>query len=222
MDTTEKLTTTIRLSQEARLLVEELARIFGISQNAVYEQSIRRWARQESVTISDEMMTNFRALVSLPASGEGGADTPMAYVAKGYLDAKDDVAFRTSAEAASCFGKFYRGLQRGSVRHPKEVGKIIWFPKLYPNGVWDNRLSADENTIWDKHVSPVEAGEHIDRALRQDVGDIRIVFGKVLNPRDGKPYRFIGEYEIDRQATNYQDGVVWRRISERVKTYPAE
>lgn len=222
MDTNEKQTTTIRLSLEARLLAEELSKTFGISQNAVYEQSIRRWARQESITVSDEAKANFRAFESSTTTGEGGAGVPMTYIEKGSIEVKDNVAFRTSAEAASLFGKFYRGLQRGSVWHPKEAGKLIWFPKLYPNGVWDNRLSADENTIWDKHVSPEEAREHIDRALQQDVGDTRIVFGKVLNSPDGKPYRFIGEYQLDRQATNYQDGVVWRRISERVKTYSPE
>ena len=222
MDATEKQTTTIRLSLDARLLAEELGKTFGISQNSVYEQAIRRWARQEGVTVSDETMANFRAFESSTTTGQGGAGTPMAYIEKGYIDVKENVAFRTSAEAASLFGKFYRGLQRGSVWHSKEASKLIWFPKLYPNGVWDNRLSDDENIILDKHVSPDEAKEHIDRALRQDVGDSRIVFGRVQNPSDGKPYRFKGEYQLDRQATNYQDGVVWRRISERVKTYPPE
>jgi hypothetical protein len=221
MDINEKQTTTIRVSLEARLLVEELAKAFGISPNSVHEQSIRRWARQENITISEATMANFGTLES-PTTGGGSAGTPMTYIEKGYIDVKDNVAFRTAAEAASLFGKFYRGLQRGGVWHPKEAGKLIWFPKLFPNGVWDNRLSDDENTILDKHASPDEAREHIDRALRQDVGDSRIVFGRVQNPSDGKPYRFKGEYRLDRQATNHQDGVVWRRISERVKTYPPE
>lgn len=222
MDNSEKQPVTIRLSREAKLLAEELAKTFGINHNAVHEQSIRRWARQEGVTIPEEARANFRSFESSLTLGEEGADTPVEHIRKGYIDASENVAFRISAEAASLFGRSYGGLQRGSVWHPKEDRKLIWFPKLYPNGEWDNHLSADENTLWEKNVSPEKTREDIDRALRQNVGDRRIVFGKVLSPEDGKPYRFKGEYEMDRQATNYQDGVVWRRISERVKTYPPE
>jgi hypothetical protein len=43
---TEKRSTTYRLSEEARRLLEELAAFHGISQTAVLEMSIRQAARQ--------------------------------------------------------------------------------------------------------------------------------------------------------------------------------
>lgn len=51
----EKYQTSIRLSAEAKMLIDELAKTFGINQTAVMEQAVRRWARQENVTVSDDM-----------------------------------------------------------------------------------------------------------------------------------------------------------------------
>jgi len=138
---------------------------------------------------------------------------------KGYIDVKDDVAFRTSAEAASCFGKTYKGLQRGGVKHPNEAGKIIWFPKLYDTGEWNNRMSDDKTIIWEINESPEKAKEHIDHGLNSEIQS-RIVFAHVKDSSGKFMYHFMGEYRLDRQATNYQDGLVWRRVAERVKTYP--
>jgi hypothetical protein len=138
---------------------------------------------------------------------------------KGYFHVRDDVAFRTSAEAASCFGKFYKRQMRGSVWHPKEAGKIIWFPKMYPNGEWNNRISDDGKIIWEINESPEKARDHIDGVLQERV-ESRIVFAHEQSPTGRKVYRFKGEFKLDREATNYKDGLVWRRISEWVKTYP--
>jgi very-short-patch-repair endonuclease len=146
---------------------------------------------------------------------------PKTYIEKGYIDLKDDVAFRTSADAASCFGKSYIGLQKGGVKHPREARKIIWFPKLYPNGAWNNRISPDENTIWEISELPEVAHVHIDRCLNDEIQN-RIVFARVKSPLGDVMYRFKGEYKLDRQATNYREGLVWRRISERVRTYSSD
>ena len=43
---------------------------------------------------------------------------PSMYIARGYIDVGDDVAFRTMAHACNCFGHSYSGLQRASARHP--------------------------------------------------------------------------------------------------------
>ena len=55
------------------------------------------------------------------------------WIAQGYMDLDDDVAFRIAADAASCFGKHYDGLQLGWIRHPVESEIGIWFPKLFKN-----------------------------------------------------------------------------------------
>ena len=59
---------------------------------------------------------------------------------------------------------------------------------------------------------------HIDGILSK-AGQTRIVFARVKGPLGDIMYRFKGEYKLDIQATNYIDGLLWRRVSERVKTY---
>ncbi len=47
----------------------------------------------------------------------------------------------------------------------------------------------------------------------------RLVFARVKSPLGDVMYRFKGEYKLDRETTNYQNGVIHRRIKTRVKTY---
>ena len=142
----------------------------------------------------------------------------MTYVAKGYLDASDDVAFTHIRDAAKCFGKASVQSQSGGFRHPREAGKLVWFPKLYANSTWRNRISDDEDTIWEIHESTEAARKHIDRELKSGL-PIRVVFARVRSPLGDVMYRFKGEYELDGSSTNYCDGLVWRRIGKLVNTY---
>ncbi len=148
---------------------------------------------------------------------------PRTYIERGYIDLKDDVAFKTCIDAANCFGNNYkpRGIWTGAAKHPKETGKIIWFPKLYKNGEWNNRISDDETVIWEINEFPEKAKVAIDHWIKSEIHN-RIVFPRVKSPLGDVMYRFKGEYELDLQATNYQQGLVWKRVSERVKTYPSD
>lgn len=145
---------------------------------------------------------------------------PRTYIEKGYIDLEDDVAFKTMVDAANCFGHSYKPLAiwGGGVNHPNEAGKIIWCPKLYPNKKWNNRISDDETTIWEISALPEKAQYHIDLCLN-DERQSRIVFASVRSPLGDLMYRFKGEYRLDREATNYQVGAVWKRAATRVKTY---
>ncbi len=144
---------------------------------------------------------------------------PQTYIAKGYIDASEDVAFRTIADAASCFGQKYRGLQTAWVAHPTEIGKRLWFPKLYPNDDWENSITADEETIYELCMKPDEVRKHINR-MRLDTTISRLVFARVKGSLGDVMYRFKGEYKTDKEASNYEIGSVHRRIGTRVKTYP--
>jgi very-short-patch-repair endonuclease len=144
---------------------------------------------------------------------------PQTYIDKGFIDLNDDCAFRTMVDAANCFGNTYKpkGIWTGGAKHPKESGKIIWFPKLYKNGEWNNSISNDEKEIREISEIPENARPHIDNILKQQFN--RIVFARVKSPLGDIMYRFKGEYELDRNRTNYTDGLLWRRVSEQVKTY---
>lgn len=145
---------------------------------------------------------------------------PETYISQGYIDLKDDVAFRTMVDAANCFGNTYKpkGIWKGAAKHPKEVGKFIWFPKLYKNGKWDNAISDDENTITEMCLDEKIAQPHIQKAIR-DAHIKRIVFARVKSPLGDIMYRFKGEYELDLERTNSINGTVLKRTSRTVKTY---
>lgn len=147
---------------------------------------------------------------------------PATYISRGYIDLKDDVAFRTMVDAANCFGNTYKpkGIWTGGAKHPKESGKFIWFPKLYKNGKWDNAISDDENTITEMCLDEKIAQPHIQKAIR-DVHIKRIVFARVKSPLGDIMYRFKGEHELDLERTNSTNGTVLKRTNERVKTYSA-
>lgn len=145
---------------------------------------------------------------------------PKTYIDKGFINLNDDCAFRTMVDAANCFGKNYKpkGIWNGGVKHPKEYGKSIWFPKLYKNREWNNSISNDETEIREISANPEFSKIHIDDTLKQQVNR-RIVFARVKSPLGDIMYRFKGEYELDRNRTNYNDGLLWKRVSEEVKTY---
>lgn len=147
---------------------------------------------------------------------------PATYISRGYIDLKDDVAFRTMVDAANCFGNTYKpkGIWTGGAKHPKEAGKFIWFPKLYKNGKWDNTISDDENTITEMCIDQNIAQPHIQQSI-MDAHIKRIVFARVKSPLGYIMYRFKGEYELDLSRTNQTNGTVFRRINHRVKTYGA-
>lgn len=78
----EKQPTSIRLSSEAKMLVEELSNTFGISQTAAIEQAIRRWARQEAITISTETRAKFESFDAVAANEK---DAIAALAKQGYI-----------------------------------------------------------------------------------------------------------------------------------------
>lgn len=141
------------------------------------------------------------------------------YIDKGYIDVNDNAEFRTIADASSCFGKKYKMLQRSYFRHPKESDKRLWFPKLYENGEWSNQISADESVITSKSVIPERNQLEIDK-INSLEEYIVVVFARERNSSGNLMYRFKGEYQLDQDSMHHENGHVWRKIENRVKTYP--
>lgn len=141
------------------------------------------------------------------------------YIDKGYINIDDNAEFRTIANAASCFGKNYKGLQRSYFRHPKELNKRLWFPKLYENREWNNQISEDELEITSKSKFSERNQQEIDK-IDADKEYIVIVFAREKSHSGNFMYHFKGEYQLDHSTTNYENGHVWKRIETRVKTYP--
>lgn len=146
--------------------------------------------------------------------------SPETYIKLGYIDVSDNVAFKTIKDACNCFGHHYSGYQRAGASHPdSEI--MLWFPKLFPNGEWDNKISDDEEEIIEKHEDAEKAKVHVlshltDKKLKHK----RIVFAKVKDNLGDTLYRFRGLYKLDTQESNESTGLVWKRIERKVQTYP--
>lgn len=140
------------------------------------------------------------------------------YIQRGYIDLSDDVAFDKIVSAVNCFGHNYAGWQRGGASHAFEEGTIIWFPKLFPNGEWDNIITDDENTIYERNVNDDKAVAHIEKTISEGI-HTRIFFAKVKDSLGKTKYRFKGKYTLSVEETDFEKGLVWKRVATRVRTY---
>lgn len=145
---------------------------------------------------------------------------PITYIDKGLISIKDDCAFKTMVEAVSCFGRQYNknGIWKGGVKHPKEPETTIWFPKLYKNGFWDNSISNDENTIFEKHEDHMSNQKHMEQILNFS-NHKRIVFARVKSSLGDIMYRFKGEYTLNKELSIQNQKLIWIKTSENVVTY---
>lgn len=152
---------------------------------------------------------------------------PQTYLQKGEITLKDNCAFRKTVDALKCFDLNYKGYQRGGANHPHEDNTVIWFPKLYENQGWDNSLNSTEDMIIEKtKLSGKGTSEewlarekHVQQHLNQDM-DYRIVFAHGKNNLGETLYRFKGRFKLDREASNIENGLLWKRDLTTVKTYP--
>lgn len=146
---------------------------------------------------------------------------PETYIKLGYIRVSDNVAFKTIKDACNCFGHDYKGYQKAGASYLKDENTILWFPKLFPNGEWNNRISDNEETIFERRVDEKKAQEHILTHLKQSKNK-RIVFAKVKGNLGDILYRFRGLYQLDTKETNFKDGLVWKRIKEEIETFSSK
>lgn len=142
------------------------------------------------------------------------------YIKRGYIDIEDNVAFKTIKDACNCFGHNYTGYQRAGAAHP-DHNIMLWFPKLFPNGEWDNQISSDEKVITERNEDDKKAKQYVSSHVnnKEKHKHQRIVFAKVRGNLGDVLYRFRGQYQLDVKDSNAKTGLIWRRIETRVRTY---
>lgn len=145
--------------------------------------------------------------------------SPQTYIKKGSIKLSDNVAFRKCVHVANVFGHNYEGLQKGGAKHPYYDDVMIWFPKLFPNGEWDNSISPDGKVIREKNVHEEKVDDHINDVINNQIHK-RIVFAKVKGPLGEVLYKFKGEFELDIPLSKQKRCLIWKRISDTVKTFP--
>lgn len=141
------------------------------------------------------------------------------HILRGYIDVKDNVAFRKITDACNCFGHNYKSLQRASAKHPYHDDILIWLPKIFENDSWNNKISENEDFITEISKSKDIKKIHFDKWMMEKRNK-RIVFAKAKDSLGMVLYRFKGLYELDRSKSNLTTGLYWQRISTRVKTHP--
>ena len=145
---------------------------------------------------------------------------PQTYINRGYIDINDNVAFKTIKDACNCFGHNYNGYQSARAKHPdKDI--FLWFPKLFPNGEWINKISNDEEIITERNEDDEEEKKHSESVIQKKNNEKhkRIVFAKVKGNLGDILYRFKGQYELNIEKSNFNDGLVWERTKTKVKTF---
>ncbi|HAS14842.1 MAG TPA: hypothetical protein DCS01_06035 [Idiomarina abyssalis] len=145
------------------------------------------------------------------------------YINRGYIDIADNVAFKTIKDACNCFGHNYAGYQKAGATHP-DSDVMLWFPKLFPNGEWDNQISDDEEVIIERNEDNTKAKSHVLSHINDSKTHKhkRIVFAKVRGNLGDILYRFRGQYELNIKDSSPEVGLVWRRTKTRVDTYQSK
>lgn len=85
------------------------------------------------------------------------------WIRQGYIEVGQPVKFRTHADTLELFGKHYKDWFRGTCKLDDKT--MVWFPKLYPNGRFDNRLIENGQTIVMKdtveEMQPIDLPERV-------------------------------------------------------------
>lgn len=134
--------------------------------------------------------------------------SPKRHIEKEYIDLNSNAVFRTHKDVLQCFGYEGGHHQRGAWRIPNAPEPtIIWFPKLYENGIWKNSLSEDGKVIIEKSDINPE---------RKNYSEKRVVFAHATDELGKTLYRYLGVFDKGHEdENNIKDGVKFTRISER-------
>lgn len=145
--------------------------------------------------------------------------TAKKHIKAGVIEAGPYAAFRYHKDALQCFGYGDKGHhQSGSWRVPDTVVKaigldgdvMVWFPRLYKAGEWDNSLSIDGDLITEKSLNPTRNYKETWR--------YRIVMAHSRDELNRTLYRFLGVFTQDEQLSS--EGVnVFKRVDTRIKVY---
>ena len=138
---------------------------------------------------------------------------PEKYIRIGYLDLADSPAFRTHRDTLRCFGYTGGHYQKAVWTIGDIPNKIVWFPKLYPNGDWKNSISDDGLEIHEVPLSPATIGKFGELSSRS-IGETRVVFAHYKDSLGITLYRYLGEF-IASESKSSGSNVVYDRIDTR-------
>ncbi|OOV29497.1 hypothetical protein BXU11_06330 [Flavobacterium sp. LM5] len=134
---------------------------------------------------------------------------------KGYLDINENPVFRTILDASNCLGQNYKGVQRGWFKSKLYENHNLWFPKFYENANWDNKMIEEGKTIVEKCKIEDRKESHYKNLIDSPVK--RIVFPRSIDNLGFILYKFIGIFETDKERSNPENGMFYKRINTRIE-----
>lgn len=140
---------------------------------------------------------------------------PDYYKTKGYLDVSENPAFRRTVDACNCLGQNYIGVQRAYFKSKKYENHYLWFPKFYENESWDNKITDNGETIIEKCKIDGRKEKHYHDLINSKVK--RIVFPRSIDNLGFALYRFKGLFEVDKEKSSIENGMVYKRISTKLE-----
>jgi very-short-patch-repair endonuclease len=140
---------------------------------------------------------------------------PLQYKIKGYLDIRENPAFRTILDASNCLGQNYKGVQQAWFPSKVYSNHYLWFPKFYANARWDNKMIENGNTIIEKCKIEGKKETYVHDTIKKYKSIKRIVFPRSKDNLGSILYKFKGVYIIDEERSNESMGMVYKRIKTR-------
>lgn len=133
------------------------------------------------------------------------------FLQKGKISVSDNPRFRTITAAINFLGQNVSGMQKAFFRSKKYPEYNFWFPKLYPNSGWDNKLQEDGELIFEKPTNETDIRSHYQAIINDNAK--RIVFPRFTDNLGAVVYRFMGIYIVDKEKSSETKGIVYRRVS---------
>lgn len=151
----------------------------------------------------------------VPWDFEGRYD-PYSYQGFEKITVAQNVLFRKQAEALRLFGYTLGNYQRGVWYLKNDSGDFVWFPRLYKQDNWDNELSADGLTIFERPVSEKSREYYETPSNRRLEACNRIVFARAKDVLGNVLYRYVGTFKFNNEkSSNYES--VFDRTSDKQK-----
>ena len=133
------------------------------------------------------------------------------------IDTIKDTAFKQGYEAGFESGSLSgqaegrkAGFQKAMTINNLDKSQHLWFPKLYENNDWDNKISKDGLQITSLCKIPNQRAKYLDKIMDEETE--RITFPRVRDNLGFVFYRFKGIFKIDKELSSLETGVIFKRI----------
>ena len=126
---------------------------------------------------------------------------PNPHIQKGFIKVEDNVVFRYHRDALKLFG-YDKGHYQSAVWNIKEKNEFVWFPKLYRNKSWNNKLISGGDKISQEKISNNRVVSFNEWNSNRKLDKKIIVFAHYKNVLGQTVYKFYGRYQTDWNNSN--------------------